>query len=49
MYLKIENFTSKNVENFYYLGSILNADNKINTETAKKKQKATKHIITIQN
>jgi hypothetical protein len=29
-HLKIDNFTFENVENFNYLGSILNADNKIN-------------------
>jgi hypothetical protein len=32
MYLKIDNFIFENVENFNYLGSILNADNKINIE-----------------
>jgi len=29
-HLKIDNFTFENVENFNYLGSILNADNKMN-------------------
>ena len=29
-HLKIDNFTCENVENFNYLGSILNADNKMN-------------------
>jgi hypothetical protein len=33
-YLKIDNFTSKNVENFNYLISILSADNKVNIEIA---------------
>jgi hypothetical protein len=36
-HLKIENFTFENVENFNYLGSILNADNKMNIEIAEKK------------
>jgi len=31
-HLKIENFAFENVENFNYLGSILNADNKMNIE-----------------
>jgi hypothetical protein len=33
-HLKIENFAFENVENFNYLGSILNADNKIHMEIA---------------
>jgi hypothetical protein len=45
-HLKIDNFTFENVENFNYLGSILNADNKVNIETAKK---ATNEIMPIQN
>jgi len=31
-HLKIDNFAFENVENFNYLCSILNADNKINIE-----------------
>jgi hypothetical protein len=33
-HVKIDNFAFENVENFNYLGSILNADNKINIEIA---------------
>jgi len=33
-HLKIDNFTFENLENFNYLGSILNADNKMNIEIA---------------
>jgi hypothetical protein len=36
-HLKIDNFTFENVENFNYLGSILNANNKNNIENAGKK------------
>jgi len=36
-HLKIDNFIFENVENFNYLCSILNADNKMNTEIAEKK------------
>jgi hypothetical protein len=39
---KIDNFTFKNVENFSYLGSILNADNKMNIEIAEKIAKSNK-------
>jgi uncharacterized protein involved in tellurium resistance len=35
-HLKIYNFTFENVENFNYLGSILNADNKMNIEIAER-------------
>ena len=35
-HLKIDNFTFENVENFNYLGSILNADNKMNIEFSEK-------------
>jgi len=35
--LKIENSTFENVENFNYLCSVLNADNKMNIEIAEKK------------
>ena len=35
-HLKIDNFTFKNAENFNYLGSILNADNEMNTEIAER-------------
>ena len=37
-HLKTDNFTFENVENFNYLGFILNADNKMNIEIAKKKK-----------
>jgi hypothetical protein len=33
---KINNFAFKNVKNFNYLASILNADNKINIEIAER-------------
>src|SRR5215469_14138744 len=33
-HLKVDNFAFEHVENFNYLGSILNADNKMNTEIA---------------
>jgi hypothetical protein len=48
-HLKIDNFTFENVENFNYLGSILNAGNKMNIEINEKKQKATKHTMPVQN
>ena len=35
-HLKINNFAFENVENFNFLGSILNADNKMNTEIAER-------------
>jgi hypothetical protein len=35
-HLKFDNFIFENVENFNYLGSILNADNKINTKIVEK-------------
>jgi len=38
----LNNFTFENVENFNYLGSILNADNKMNTEIAEKIAKGNK-------
>jgi len=41
-HLKIENFTFENVKNFIYLGSILNADNKMNIEIAEKIAKGNK-------
>ena len=40
--LKFDNFASEHVENFNYLGSILNADNKINIEIAKRMAKGNK-------
>jgi hypothetical protein len=40
--LKIDNFTFENVENFNYLGSILNADNKMNIETVERIAKGNK-------
>jgi len=39
---KIDNFTFKNVESFNYLGSILNADNKMNIEISEKIAKGNK-------
>jgi hypothetical protein len=39
---KIDNFTFENVENFNYLGSILNVDNEINIETAERITKGDK-------
>ena len=41
-HLKIDNFTFENVENFNCLGSILNADNKMNIEIAEKVAKGNK-------
>jgi hypothetical protein len=38
----LTNFTFENVENFNYLGSILNADNKMNIEIAEKIAKGNK-------
>ena len=40
--LKIDNFAFENVENFYYLGSILNAHNKMNIEIAERTVKGSK-------
>ena len=40
--LKIHNFAFENVENFNYLGSILNGDNKMNTEIAERIAKGNK-------
>jgi hypothetical protein len=48
-HLKIDNFAFESVENFNYLGSILNADNKINIEIAERIAKATKHTVAMQN
>jgi hypothetical protein len=36
IHLKTDNFAFENVENFNYLGSILNADNKMNIEIAER-------------
>ena len=47
-HLKIDNFAFENVENCNYLGSILNADNKMNIEIVEQ-QKATKHTMRMQN
>ena len=44
-HLKIDNFTFENVENFNYLGSILNADNKMNIEIAEKIVKGNKSTL----
>jgi hypothetical protein len=41
-HLKIDNFAFENVENFNYLGSLLNADNKINIEIAERTVKGNK-------
>jgi len=41
-HLKIDNFAFENVENFNYLGSILNADNKMNIEIAERMAKGNK-------
>jgi hypothetical protein len=43
--LKIDNSAFENVENFNYLGSILNADNKINTKIAERIAKSKKRIL----
>jgi hypothetical protein len=40
--LKFDNFASENVENFNYLGSILNVDNNINIEIAERIAKGNK-------
>jgi hypothetical protein len=48
-HIKTDNFAFQNVENFNYLGSILNADNKMKIEIAEKIAKATKHTTPIQN
>src|SRR5215469_6338916 len=42
-HLKVDNFTFGHVENFNYLCSILNADNKMNIEIAERVAKASKH------
>jgi len=44
-HLKNDNFAFENVENFNYLGSILNADNKINIEIAGKNIKRQQSIL----
>ena len=41
-HLKIDNFAFENVENFNYLGSILNADNKMNIEIPERIAKGNK-------
>jgi len=41
-HLGIDNFASESVENFNYLGSILNADNKMNVEIAERIAKVNK-------
>ena len=41
-HLKIDNFAFESVENFNYLGSILNADNKMNIEIAERIAKGNK-------
>ena len=42
IYVSIINFAFENVENFYYLGSILNSDNKMNIEIAERIAKGNK-------
>ena len=42
MRLKIDNVTSENVENFNYVGSILNANNKMTIEIAERIAKGNK-------
>ena len=42
MHLKIDNFVFENVENFNYLGSILNANNKMTIEIAERIAKGNK-------
>ena len=44
-HLKIDNLTLENGENFNYLGSILNADNKMNIEIAEKNSKRQQIIL----
>jgi hypothetical protein len=41
-HLNIDNLTFENVENFIHLGSVLNADNKMNTEIAERIAKGNK-------
>jgi hypothetical protein len=41
-HLKFDNFAFERVENFNYLGSILNADNKMNIEIAERIVKCNK-------
>jgi hypothetical protein len=41
-HLKIDNFAFEDAENFYYLVSILNADNKMNVEIAERIVKGNK-------
>jgi hypothetical protein len=41
-HLKIDNFAFENVKNFNYLGTILNADDKMNTEIAERIVKGNK-------
>jgi len=41
-HLKIDNFTSENVQNFNYLGYILNTNNKMDTEIVERKAKGNK-------
>ena len=48
-HLNFDNFAFEHVENFNYLGSILNADNKMNIEIAERIAKATKHTMLMQN
>jgi hypothetical protein len=45
-HLKTDNFAFENVENFNYLVSILNADNKINIEIAERIAKGNKAYCT---
>jgi hypothetical protein len=43
--LKLVNFAFKNVKNFIYLGSMLNADNKMNIEIAERIAKGNKSTL----
>ena len=44
-HLKIDNFSFENFESFNYLGSILNANNKMNIEIAEKNSKRKQSIL----
>ena len=46
-HLQIDNFAFENVENFNYLGSIMNADNKMNIEISERIVKGNKAYYAI--
>jgi len=48
-HLKDDNFVFEHVENFNNLGSILNADNKMNIEIAERITKVDKDTMLMQN